>query len=263
MIFYFSGTGNSLWVAKELAEVYNDKLISISEELMQPNNHFSYSVSADEKIFFVFPIHSWGTDVLTFRFLEKINLANYQKQPVFMVCTCGGNCGYAAQIVKRILHKKNIILTNWYSVQMPNNYILMKGFNTDAKEIETQKLADAPQRLQLIIDDISDGKNRNLYVQGKLSFLKTYIIYPLFRKHGIKRNLFYAKNNCISCGLCIDICSTKTIFWQDKTPQWHKDTCVQCTACINGCPERAIEYGKISETKGRYLHPESENVNRQ
>jgi ferredoxin/flavodoxin len=256
MIFYFSGTGNSLWAAKELAKYYNDKLISISEELMLPNNDFSYSVSQNEQIFFVFPIHSWGTDVLTFRFLEKFNLVNYKKQPVFMVCTCGDNCGYAAKIVKNILAKKSIVLTNSYSVQMPNNYVLMKSFGTDTKEIETQKLANAPQRLQLIIEDISNGKNRNLYAQGKLSFLKTYVIYPLFRKYGIKRNLFYAKNTCVSCGLCVDICPTKTISLQDKTPKWNKDTCTQCTACINRCPERAIEYGKISETKGRYYHPE-------
>ena len=256
MIFYFSGTGNSLWVAKELAKVYNDKLISISEELLRSDNDFSYSVSAVETVFFVFPIHSWGLDVLTFRFLEKINLVNYQKQPVFMVCTCGGNCGYAAKIMKRLLGKKSITLTKSYSVQMPNNYILMRGFGTDNKEVEAQKLADAPQRLQSIIDDISNGKGKNLYARGKLSFLKTYIIYPLFRKQGIKRNLFYAKSNCILCGLCVDICPTKTIFWQEKTPQWHKDTCVQCTACINRCPKRAIEYGKISETEGRYHHPD-------
>jgi ferredoxin len=256
MIFYFSGTGNSLWVAKELAKFYNDKLISISEELMRSDNDFSYSISINEKIFFVFPIHSWGIDVLTFRFLKKINFVNYQKQPVFMVCTCGDNCGYAAKIVKRFLYKKTIVLTNWYSVQMPNNYMLMKGFGTDSKEVETQKLAGAPQRLQLIINDISNGKNKDLYVQGKLSFLKTYAIYPLFRKYGIKRNLFYAKNNCISCGVCIDICPTKTIFWQGKMPKWNKDTCVQCTACINRCHERAIEYGKISEKEGRYHHPD-------
>jgi NAD-dependent dihydropyrimidine dehydrogenase PreA subunit len=256
MIFYFSGTGNSLWAAKKLSHYFNDKLISISEELLQSDNDFSYSVASDERIFFVFPVHSWGTDVLTFLFLKKLRLVNYQKQPVFMVCTCGDECGYAAKIVKNILAQKSIALTNSYSVQMPNNYVLMSAFNVDSKELETQKLTDAPQRLQQIIDDISAGKRKDLYVQGKFSFLKTYIVYPLFRKYGVKRNLFYAKNTCISCGLCADICPTKTIFLEDKTPKWHKKTCVQCTACIHRCPERAIEYGEISETKGRYHHPE-------
>jgi NAD-dependent dihydropyrimidine dehydrogenase PreA subunit/flavodoxin len=272
MIFYFSGTGNSLWVAKELAAAYNEKLISISEELILPNNHFSYSVSPDEKIFLVFPIHSWGVSVLPFRFLNKLQLVDYQKQAVYMVCTCGDNCGYAAKIVKRILQKKSIVLTKSYSIQMPNNYILMKGFGTDTKELETQKLADAPQRLQQIVEDINSAchcgldpdtsgqapqspKNKNLYVQGNFSFLKTCLVYPLFREFGIKQHQFYAKDNCVSCGLCISVCPTKTIFWRAKKPKWHKTTCVQCTACINRCPEQAIEYGKISETQGRYHHP--------
>jgi ferredoxin len=257
MIFYFSGTGNSLWVAKQLAEVYNEKLVSISDELRLPNNNFSYSVSANETVFFVFPVHSWGTDCLTFRFLEKIRLVNYQKQAVFMICTCGGNCGYTAKIVKRLLGKKSIALTNHYSIQMPNNYMLLKGFDADSPEAARQKLADAPQKLQQIIDDIPAGKRKDLYARGKMfSFLKSYVIYPLFRKYGVKYNFFYAKNSCISCGLCMDICPTKTIFLQDETPKWNKDTCVQCTACINRCPERAIEYGKISQTKGRYYHPD-------
>ena len=265
MIFYFSGTGNSLWVAKELAKNYNDKLTSISEELMRPGNNFSYSVSSDEKIFFVFPVHSWGVSVLPYRFLKKFSLVNYQKQPVFMVCTCGDNCGYTSKIVKRILRKKSITLTNSYSVQMPNNYQLMDGFDVDAKEVENQKLADAGKRIKLITDDtctayevrgIPAGKSKDLYVQGKNSFWKSYLIYPIFRKFGIKRVLFYAKDACISCGFCIDICPTKTIFFQDNTPKWKKDTCVQCLACINRCPERAIEYGKASEKKGRYHHPD-------
>jgi ferredoxin len=256
MIFYFSGTGNSLWVAKELAKFYTDKLISISDELMRPNNDFSYSVSPDEKIFFVFPVHSWGTDVLTYRFLKKLSLVNYQKQPVFMVCTCGGNCGYAAKIVHRILHKKNIVLTNSYSVLMPNNYMLMGGYEVDTKEMETQKLTDAVKRIQLITDGISNGGGKDLYERGKFPFLKTYLIYPFFRKYGIKKHKFHAKNTCISCGLCMDFCPTKTIFWQDNAPKWKKDTCVQCLACINRCPERAIEWGKTSETKGRYFHPD-------
>jgi formate hydrogenlyase subunit 6/NADH:ubiquinone oxidoreductase subunit I len=136
-----------------------------------------------------------------------------------MVCTCGDNCGYASRIVKRILRKKSITLTNAYSVQMPNNYVLMSGFEVHSKEVEAQKLTDAVERIRLITDDIPTGKNRDLYVQGTNSFIKTYLIYPLFRKQGIRRNQFYAKDNCISCGLCVEICPTKTIYWQDKKAQ--------------------------------------------
>jgi NAD-dependent dihydropyrimidine dehydrogenase PreA subunit len=187
--------------------------------------------------------------------LHQFNLVDYQQQPVFMVCTCGDNCGYADRIVKRILRKKSITLTNAYSVQMPNNYVLMSGFEVDSKEMETQKLTNAAERIRLIMDDIPTGTSRNLYVRGKNAFINSYLIYPLFRKQGIKRNLFHATNACISCGLCIEICPTKTIFWNDKTPKWEKHSCVQCSACINRCPERAIEYGKVSVTKGRYYHP--------
>ena len=256
MIFYFSGTGNSLWVAKQLAIKYNDKLISISEELMRQGNDFTYDISLQEKVFFVFPVHSWGPDVLTFRFLNKVNFVNYQSQNVFMICTCGDNCGYTNKIVKAILAKKSIQLTKAYSMQMPNNYILMKVFSTDSKEVEARKLKEAPILLQQITEDIHNNSKKNIYKKGMCPILKSHIIYPLFRKYAIEKNYFHAENICISCGLCIDICPTKTIYFDDKKPKWNKNTCVQCSACINRCPVRAVEYGEISQKKGRYHHPD-------
>ena len=132
----------------------------------------------------------------------------------------------------------------------------MKVFSTDAKEVETRKLEEAPKLLQQITENINSNNKANIYKSGMCSFLKSYIIYPLFRKYAVEKNYFYAENNCTSCGLCVDICPTKTIFWEDKKPKWNKTTCVQCSACINRCPVRAIEYGKISQTKGRYHHPD-------
>ena len=255
MVFYFSGTGNSLWTAKEISNTFDEPLISIADELKNDNNHFNYTLKKVEKIFFVFPVHSWGPAVLVYRFIHKLTFSHYTQQPVYVVCTCGDNCGQTDKVIRKLLSEKSIDLTGAYSIQMPNNYILMKGFGIDPKEVEKEKLAKAPDLLGGVIKDIRNKENKKLYVTGGAPFIKTRIVYPLFQKFSIKNNSFFATDECISCGLCEEICPTDTIKLIDGKPTWD-NTCVQCTACIHRCPARAIEYGKITQNQGRYVHPD-------
>lgn len=256
MIFYFSGTGNSLWVAKKLHDFWGGNIVSIAEELNTHKNDFTFDIKPNEKIFFVFPVHSWGPSILVPKFIYKINLTGYSKQEVFSVATCGDNCGYTTRVMRDELRKKDIQLTKGYSIQMPNNYILMKRFGTDPIEIANNKLKKAPFLLHEIIDDIQQKTSKKLYETGKYAFLKTYLIYPLFKKFAVNKPVFYAKDTCTSCGLCTNICPCKSIYFVEEKPKWTA-TCVHCTACINNCPAQAIEYGKTSQNKIRYHHPDN------
>lgn len=255
MIFYFSGTGNALWIAKELSTAFDERLISITNELNKPKNNFTYHLQSNENIFFVFPVHSWGPAVLIYRFISKIHLDGYTNQPVYSIGTCGDNCGHTTKIMRKILRKKSIKLTKGYSIQMPNNYILMKGFSSDSIELAEQKLKNAPGLVQEVVENIKQKSDKELYTKGNLAFLKSYIIYPIFKKYALGKNRFYAKDTCISCELCVKICPTKTICFIKERPQWSNN-CVQCTACINRCPVQAIEYDQISQNKRRYHHPD-------
>lgn len=256
MIFYFSGTGNSLWIAKELGEKWNDKLISISNELNKTTDKLEYELQSDEKLVFVFPVHSWGPAVLVLRFIEKMILKNYTNQKIYSICVCGDNCGYTDKVLSQALKKRSFNLTETFSIQMPNNYILMKGFGIDPENIEKSKLDAAPHLLQEIIDSIQRKDKKEHYTAGQFPFFKTHIVYPLFKKYVIGKNSFFATDKCISCGLCVSICPTNTIAMEkNQKPVWNK-TCVQCTACIHRCPVRAIEYGKITQSQGRYCHPD-------
>lgn len=57
MIFYFSGTGNSAWVARQLAEGQNEELLSIAMEI---DRNKAYKLKEGEKVGFVFPVYAWG-----------------------------------------------------------------------------------------------------------------------------------------------------------------------------------------------------------
>lgn len=256
MVFYFTGTGNSLWVAKRLAKAFDEPLVSIAKELKKDAGASVYTLKENERIFFVYPVHSWGPAVPVARFIKQLTLKNYTTQAVYSVSTCGDECGYTSARLSRLLSKRGLSLTSGYSVVMPNNYILMQGFTVDTKEVEEKKLQEAPDRTEAIIEAIRQQNSDGLYHTGSLPFLKSRVVYPLFADYAIGRNSFFATDECIACGLCERVCPTGTITGSDTgKPQWA-DTCVQCVACIHRCPVRAIEYGKQTQKKGRYHHPE-------
>ena len=121
MIFYFTGTGNSLWVAKALSEALGEPLISIADELRKEEEGLAYPVRPDEKILFVYPVHSWGPAVPVTRFISRLALNGYAGQPVYSVSTCGDECGYTDLLIGKALGKSAISLTAAYSVLLPNN----------------------------------------------------------------------------------------------------------------------------------------------
>ena len=253
MIFYFSGTGNSLWVAKQLAKAFDEPLIAIAEELQK--EEISYTLSGAEKLFFVYPVHSWGPAVLVNRFIDKMKIEGYSGQQVYSVCTCGDEAGQTNDMIRKRLAKKGMSLTAGYSMIMPNNYILMKGFNTDSKEVEAEKLSKAPDSIAAIIATIRKGDGSLIYQEGSRPALKSKVIYPLFVTFAMRRNKFHSMDVCNSCGLCSRVCPTCSITMEDGQPEWN-NSCVQCLACIHRCPMQAIEYGQETWKKGRYHHPE-------
>ena len=249
MIFYFSGTGNSEWVAKEVAKAQNETICFIPEVMQK--KEFYYRVSEKEKIGFVFPIYSWGPPKLILDFIKLIQLEIKYNNYVFFVCTCGDDIGLSKNIFVKAVLAKGITCNSGFSVIMPNNYILMKGFDVDSPVLTDKKLREAIPRMEQINSWISNNRS-GLFdcKQGHFPFFKTRIIWPLFNKYQISDKNFYATDLCNGCRLCEQKCPVGNIK-VDKKPKWQHH-CILCLACIHRCPQTAIQYGKKTQKKGRY-----------
>lgn len=256
MIFYFTGTGNSAWVAKRLSTILNEPCISVTECTGSP---YVYNISDQERILLVTPVHSWGPAVRMVQFIRNLKINGYNNQPVYLICCCGDDCGYTNRIVEAELKKKDIPLNGYFSIQMPNNYLLLPGFDVDSKTVERSKLDNADRRIQKIAEAITNHHTTALYTQGSLPYLKSRLVYPIFARYFRKRISFYATEACTKCGLCVRTCPSGciTLTGEEGAPVWNKKgECTQCLACLHLCPQRAIEYGNITKRKGRYHHPD-------
>lgn len=250
MIFYFTGTGNSRWVAEKLAKALGENVIDIGKLNRQIDDENEYEYGLDYKyiakegeiIGIVFPIHAWMAPGIVMDFLKRINLRKDTYS--FAVATCGEEVGYGVDEIV-----KSCKLKSGYSVVMPNNYLL--GINIDSVEVQRNKLDKATIKVQRIATSINNREETLEVYRGRYPFLKSRIANALFVKFGMDSRKYWVEESCIGCGQCEAKCPTGCISLVNKKPVWSSG-CIQCMACINCCPVGAIQYGNTTKNKGRY-----------
>lgn len=236
MIFYFSGTGNSKWVADEIAKKIGDKAYDISHlnEIPEINN--------EKQIGMIFPIYAWGIPEPMIIFAKQLKKV---KTFTFGICTCGANAGIALKKLSKIYN-----LDSSYSIIMPSNYII--GEDIEKESIILKKIELAKKEIEKISNEIRQKKKVYCVNEGTIPKVKSNIVNKLFNKFGRTTVPFYVdKEKCTKCGLCAKMCPASTIKLVDGNPVWNKK-CYQCLRCINDCPQIAIQYGKETENRGRY-----------
>jgi len=252
MIFYFSGTGNSLYIAKKISETQGERLVSVACEFDREDTVFEYELRENELLGFIFPVYAWGPPKIVTDFISKLRISG-GKPYVFSVSTCGDDEGHTTRILKKALAGKGLQLDSAFTVIMPNNYII--GFDVDSKDVAEEKLRKAKEKLQTI-NSVIEKRQKGVFelTPGRFAGLKSAIVNPLFNRFGRSTKSFYATEECTRCGICEKVCPIHTITVKDK-PVWGK-SCTQCLACIHRCPARAIQYGNQTVRKGRYVHPD-------
>lgn len=241
MIYYFSGTGNSKWIAQELAKRTGDEAQNLAPLIK--DGAASVFAGMDESIGIVFPIYAWGAPLIVERFCQSITLA--PGAFAYAVCSCGDDAGNG---MKR-LHRSFAYQSAW-SIAMPNNYII--GYDVDSPELEAKKIHAAREKIESIVQAVLSHTNAYDVHEGAGAGLKTALIRPFFNTFARSTKQFTVDEGCNACGLCARICPIGAIEMQGDKPAWVRKHCTQCMGCINRCPQRAIQYGASTAKHGRY-----------
>jgi flavodoxin len=101
MIFYFSGTGNSYYVAEKTAGRLGERLVSISSEMSGGKKEFWYDLQDDEVIGFVFPVYAWAPPKMVVEFIESLRLSDARGYYVFAAAVCGDEAGNSVKLLFR------------------------------------------------------------------------------------------------------------------------------------------------------------------
>lgn len=257
-IYYFSGTGNTLYTAKSIAKKIDGKLIPIPTLI----NNKSIETKA-EVIGIVYPVYYGELPLIVKKFVGL--LENINSKYIFAVVTYGGSGGTSLKILNTFLQLKGGELAATYGIHMPQNAFLKPWENNEKilkkSEIKINRIA----------------KNTNEKIKGEfysnillnpILILLHYMFKPLYKRSFMKRlgtasgldfeELMYNSDKsysitgvCNGCGICNKVCPVNNIEIINNKPVWLNH-CENCLACYNWCPNKAIIGGIVQ--KNYYYH---------
>lgn len=234
IILYFTGTGNCLYVARQLADE-NTEILSIPQLV----KHGRYDFDADE-IGIVYPIYGHMPPNMVRNFIKRARLkASYK----FAVLTFGNRKCDAVEIWNRISKEAGQGFDYITTMIMVDNWLPNFDMN---EQIKIDK--GIPQNIKRISADIARKRRWHEPVTEEervqhQEFLRRTGIDPnkgfLLRS----QDYFTVTDSCIGCAVCVDVCPKGNYEMTSQGVKTEGD-CEFCFACIQNCPQKAIQFSK-------------------
>ncbi len=252
---YFSGTGNSFKILDTCRESFSQngcdtKLSSIVDDPVINEE--------SELIGFCFPVYAFGIPRICRKYLQNMP-AFVNPINAFVIITAGeeDESGLSVQESMNIAQKKGLRVVYSAVIRMPANWTV--SMNPPSKDEAQSIIASGVNKARGITKDILDGVNSHHRFSyparySKIGFYKDYYLFKWFGLDNLWR-YFRTDETCNSCGLCSEICPTRSIQIVDSRPQWLK-TCEQCMRCVNYCPKQAIYQQGEGSIKGKNVYYE-------
>ncbi len=246
MILYYSATGNTEYIAQELAKRLDDECVNLLSRIKEQD----YSNLHSEKPFIICaPVYVCEMPRFLSKYLKKQTFTG--SRDVYFIFTSGGYCGISGQLAKWMFRKKKMNYRGHAEFKMPRNYVANNSYPMLREKEIAERITNAYQMITPVADAIKSGqklKARHIFL---FETIITLPFNPVWTKYKLVAKDFYSTDACIGCGKCTKLCPLNNIKLQDKAPVWGHH-CSHCMACIGNCPTRAIEYGTITQEKEPY-----------
>ena len=231
VIYYFSGTGNSMRTAIRIAQgIGGAELISV-----RCGPERAPAEQADV-IGFVCPAYEWDLPGAMKKFAEalSINPGAY----IFMIVTYIAIYGKSFETMENILQRKKACLNYGAAVRcVASQCTAYTPFPPEKWMIPWME-----KRIDGISADLSQRKSRAYPRAGRLTkMLYPKVMTPYLEIEETFDEGFYTDERCVGCGTCAKVCPTQNIAMQERRPVWNH-RCHGCMACVAYCPTKAIQF---------------------
>jgi formate hydrogenlyase subunit 6/NADH:ubiquinone oxidoreductase subunit I len=272
VVYYFSGTGNSIAVAKDIAAELGCTPLPMAWG--RPSSNAS-------QIGLVFPAYMaqlYGLPLIVERFVNEIQ--GIESKYIFAVCTCGGLENFnglpALRTLARLVRRRGGRVNAEFVIRLPMNTLDYSHIPVPIDQDQNRIMQNCVLKVQEICQTVARGaKSKHMTAKVLLNCLMTplYLLlhsvyYKELRKNAkvpTDRSLrfrelipltdrsIYIDEKCRSCSTCAKVCPVGNIQMVDGKPTWQHH-CEICLACVEWCPNKAIHHASRREG-GTYRHP--------
>ena len=245
VMFYFSGTGNSKYIAELFSQNMNAMCHSIEE-----NVDFEKLIHAEDVIGFCYPVYMSSVPRIMREFAAQ-HMDALMGKKVVIFCTQLILSGDGARKFAMLFPKGHIEVIYAEHFFMPNNMNDVPLLPISGEAGIGRTIARAKRRMEAVCRDIQAGKikKRGFSIVGRVLGFPQAVFMQATEKRA--NSAVSIDKDCTKCGLCIKICPMNNFVIEDDKIL-HKHNCTMCYRCINACPEKAITVLVPMKVKKQY-----------
>ena len=161
MVLYFSGTGNSKYIAKRIAEAIQENAVDLNMKIKENDTS---PLQTGRDVIIVTPTYAWRIPKIVSEWIDKTEFIGGKR--IWFVMNCGSEIGNAAKYNRELSEQKKLQYMGTAQILMPENYIAM--FDAPEAEEARKIIAKAEPDIEKVIAYIRNGKEfclprNNLY----------------------------------------------------------------------------------------------------
>ena len=246
MVLYYSATGNTEFIARQIAARLDDPCVDLLERIRTGD---LTPIRSRKPFVICSPVYVCEMPQFLTDFLRDVKLSGNRK--VYFVFTSGGYAGIAGPLAKQLIKHKNKVYMGHAEFRMPRNYLISEHYPMLTPDENRERILESYERIPEVVDRIRTRRKLKARHVFLLEILITILFHPVWTKYRQPSRPFYATKKCVGCGKCEQLCPLNNIVMLYGKPAWKKN-CAHCMACIENCPVDAIEYGDRTQGKERY-----------
>ena len=245
VMLYFSGTGNSKYIAELFCKHMNAEFYSIEETI-----DFDKLIVSEEVIGFCYPVYGSRVPRIMREFAKR-QMESIKGKKIIIFCTQMYFSGDGARAFTDIFPRGFVEVIFAEHFLMPNNVCNVLITPLPGEKTIRKYMTKAEQKMQMVCDQIKNGivRKRGFNPVSRTLGLIQGVFYPKLEKIGLGR--VWVDSDCTQCNLCVSVCPMNN-FENKEGRVTPKGNCTMCYRCINKCQKKAISVYLRGKVKKQY-----------